>query len=55
MRIHRILARIIELMTDLYSGTENVVGGDVSCFFPVDSGVRQGCVPAPSHFIILMY
>ncbi len=25
-------------------------GGGVSCFFPVNAGVRQGCVLAPSLF-----
>ena len=39
-------------MTGQYSGTESVVkcGGGISSFFPVDSGVRQGCVLAPSLF-----
>ena len=45
-------AGIIGLLTGLYSGTESSVkcGGDVSSFFPVNTGVRQGCVFAPSFF-----
>ena len=45
-------ARIIGLLIDLYSGTVSAVkcGGSVSSFFPVNTGVRQGCVPAPSLF-----
>ena len=40
------------LLSGLYSGTESVVkcGGGVSSFFPVHTGVRQGCVLAPSLF-----
>ncbi|KAG0729200.1 (E3-independent) E2 ubiquitin-conjugating enzyme UBE2O [Chionoecetes opilio] len=36
----------------LYSGTESAVKcwGGVSSFFPVNTGVRQGCVLAPSLF-----
>ena len=52
LRIRGIPARIIDLMTGLYSRTESAVkcGGGISSFFPVDSGVRQGCVLAPSLF-----
>ncbi|KAG0697185.1 Tetratricopeptide repeat protein 17 [Chionoecetes opilio] len=44
--------RTIGLMTGLYSGTESAVkcGTGVSSFFPVNTGVRQGCVLAPSLF-----
>ncbi|KAG0716932.1 Retrovirus-related Pol polyprotein from type-1 retrotransposable element R2 [Chionoecetes opilio] len=40
------------LMTGLYSVIESAVkcGGGVSSFFPVNTGVRQGCVLAPSLF-----
>ena len=51
LHLHRIPARIIGLITGLYSGTVNGVkcGGGVSSF-PVNTGVRQGCVLAPSLF-----
>ena len=40
------------LLTGLYSGTVSAVkcGGGVSSFFPVNTGVRQGCVLAQSLF-----
>ena len=52
LRLRGIPARIIGLLTGLYTGTESAVkfGGGVSSFFPVNSGVRQGCVLAPSLF-----
>ena len=52
LRVRGIPARMIGLMTGLYSGTESAVkcGGGISSFFPVNSGVRQGCVLAPSLF-----
>ncbi len=52
LRLHGIPARILGLLTGLYSGTESAVkwGGDVSTFLPVDAGVRQGCVLAPTLF-----
>ena len=45
-------ARIIGLLTGLYSVTVSAVkcGGGMSNFFPVNTGVRQGCVLAPSLF-----
>ena len=52
LRLHGIPARIIGQLTGLYSGTVSAVncGGGVSSFFPVNTGVRQGCVLAPSLF-----
>ncbi|KAG0726080.1 Retrovirus-related Pol polyprotein from type-1 retrotransposable element R2 [Chionoecetes opilio] len=52
LRLRGIPARTIGLMTGLYSGTESAVkcGAGVSSFFPVNTGVRQGCVLAPSLF-----
>ena len=44
LRLRGIPARIIGLLTGLYSGTVSAVkcGGGVSSFFPVNTGVRQG-------------
>ncbi|KAG0720083.1 Hyastatin [Chionoecetes opilio] len=52
LRLRGIPARTIGLITGLYSGTESTVkcGAGVSSFFPVNTGVRQGCVLAPSLF-----
>ena len=52
LRVRGIPARIIDLMTGLYSGTDSAVkcGGGISNPFPVNAGVRQGCVLAPSLF-----
>lgn len=40
------------LLSDLYSGTESAVnrGGGVFSLFPVNAGVRQGCILAPLLF-----
>ena len=48
--------RLIHLISSLYSGTEGAVkwGGGVSDAFPVNAGVRQGCVLAPSLFSACM-
>ncbi len=50
--VRGIPSRIIGLMTGLYSGTGSAVkcGSGISDFFPVNSGVRQGCVLALSLF-----
>ena len=52
LHLHGIPARITGLLTGLYSGTVSAVkcGGGVSSIFPVNTGVRQGCVLAPSLF-----
>ena len=56
LRLRGIPAWIIGLLSGLYYGTENAVEcvqggrGGVSSFFPVHTGVRQGCVLAPSLF-----
>ena len=44
--------KLIDLMSELYSGTESAVrcGGTISAIFPVVIGVRQGCVLAPTLF-----
>lgn len=46
LRLRGIVPKIIELIASLYTGTESAVrcGGGISSFFPVNSGVRQGCV-----------
>ena len=48
--------KLIDLMSELYSGTESAVrcGGAISDLFPVVTGVRQGCVPAPALFSTCM-
>ena len=50
LRFRGIPAGIIGLLSGLYSGTESAIkcDGGVSSFFPVHTGVRQGCVLAPS-------
>ena len=42
----------INLMSELYSGTESAVrcGDTISDLFPVVTGVRKGCVLAPTLF-----
>ena len=44
--------KLIDLIPALYSGTESAVrcAGTISGFFPVDSGVRHGCILAPTLF-----
>ncbi|XP_076039467.1 uncharacterized protein LOC143024540 [Oratosquilla oratoria] len=52
MRMRRISARIVDLMCDLYSWTESAMKylRGVSCYFPLNSSVRQGCLFAPTFF-----
>ena len=42
--------KLINLMTELYSGTERAVRCGISDLFPVVTGVPQGCVLAPTFF-----
>ena len=44
--------KLINLMSERYSGAESAVrcGGSISDLFPVVTGVRQGCVLAPTLF-----
>ena len=44
--------KLVSLISGLYSGTESAVmcDGTISDYFPVNNGVRQGCVFAPSLF-----
>ena len=48
--------KLIDLMSELYSGTESAVkcGGTISDLFPVVTGVRQGCVLTPTLFSTCM-
>lgn len=56
IRLRGILAKIVSLLTSLFSGTENAVKRVVgeSIFFPVNAEVRQGCILASSLFNICM-
>lgn len=53
LQLHGIHARIISLMTGLYCESESVVKceGSISSFFPMNMGVRKGCILDPSLFI----
>ena len=48
--------KLINLISELDSGTESAVrcGDTISDLFPVVTGVRQGCVLAPTLFIACM-
>ena len=48
--------KLIDLMSELYSGTESAVrcGGTISDLFSGVTGVRQGCVLAPTLFSTCM-
>ena len=48
--------KLINLMSELYSGTESAVrcGGTISDLFAVATGVHQGCVLAPTIFSTCM-
>ena len=50
--LHRVPPKLIDLMSELHSGTESAVrcGDTISDLFPVVTGVRQGCVLAPHTF-----
>ena len=52
LRLRGIPAKIIGLLIGLYSRTVSALmcGGGMSSFFPVNTGVRQSCVLAPSLF-----
>ena len=49
--------KLIDLMSDIYSGTESAVrcGVTISDLFPVVTGVCQGCVLAPTLFSACMH
>ena len=48
--------KLINLMSELYSGTESAVrcNDAISNLFPVVTGIRQGCVLAPTLFSACM-
>ena len=56
LQLRGVPTKLVDLIAALYSGTESAVrcGGAISDFFPVDSGVRQGCVLAPTLFSACM-
>merc|ERR1712002_185252 len=56
LRLRGIPAEILRLIRALYTDTESAVrwGGDTSEYFPVNAGVRQGCVLASSLFSACM-
>ena len=50
--LHGVPPKLIDLMSELYSGTESAVrcGGRISDLFSVVTGVRQGCALTPTFF-----
>ena len=54
--LHGVPLKLINLMSELYSGTEGAVrcGGAISDLFTVVTAVHQGCVMAPTLFSICM-
>ena len=54
--LHGVPPKLINLMSELHSGTESAVrcGGAISNLFAVITGVRQGCVLAPTLFSTCM-
>ena len=55
--LHGVPPNMINLMSELYSGTEGAVrcGDTISDLFSVDSGVREGCVVARTLFSACMH
>ena len=56
LELRGIPPRLVQLISSLYSNTESAVkcGGTITDFFPVSTGVRQGCVLEPSLFSACM-
>ena len=54
LRVYGVHKKLVELLEDLHTGTQAAVrlGGKLSEWFDVRSGVRQGCVIAPVLFNI---
>ena len=54
--LHGVPPKLIDLISELYSGTESAIrcDGTISDLFPVVTGVRQGCVLAPTLFSSFM-
>ena len=54
--LHGVPPKLIDLISELYSGIESAVrcGGSISDLFPVVTGVHQGCVLVPTLFSACM-
>ena len=54
--LHGVPPKLINVMSELFSGTESAVrcGGTISDLFQVITGVRYGCVLAPTLFSACM-
>ena len=48
--------KLVEIIKNLYNKTEYslIAGGELTDWFPVNIGVRQGCIMSPSVFNIFL-
>lgn len=56
LELYGVPRKLVDLLTDLHDGTEACVrhAGGLSDWFPITTGVRQGCVIAPMLFNVYM-